>query len=200
MMMKAGWSREWAESRWRLQKLNESIARTTATAISVRGLIADAMRLLTRAGGVVTSGIVTRGPKLPPKGTPERGKIDADAQRGTDVNKAEGVKDSPRSWKLGDDPLAPTAKGTEPAWPTQAGRHWKNEAAKEGAIKEWGAENVARMKRGLAPQRANPKTHELESRELHHGPIPQREGGKEFYGVWPEEHAGVDPYRRLRKR
>ncbi|MEW6533780.1 MAG: hypothetical protein AB1473_23320 [Thermodesulfobacteriota bacterium] len=157
------------------------------------------MRILTGAGGVVASGIVTRGPKLPPKGTPERGRIDADAQRGADVSKAEGVKDSPRGWKLGDDPLAPTGKGTEPAWPTQAGRHWKNEAAEEGAIKEWGAENVARMKRGRAPQQTNRETGELESMELHH-PKPRREGGKEVIPVWPEEHAAVDPYRRLKKK
>lgn len=199
-MMKAGWSRQWAESRWRLQKLNESIARTTATAISVRGLIADAMRLLTGGGRVLASGIVTRGPKLRPKGTPERGKIDADAQRGTDVNKAEGVKDAPSGWKRGDDPLAPTSKGTDPAWPTQQRRYWKNESEKEGATEKWGAENVDRMKRGLAPQEMNRKTGELESRELHHSPVPRRDGGKEFIAVRPEEHAELDPYRRLKKR
>jgi hypothetical protein len=54
------------------------------------------------------------------------------------------------------------------------------------------------MKKGLAEQRINPTTAELESKELHH-PIPQRQGGKEFIEVWPEEHARIDPCRRLKK-
>jgi len=30
---------------------------------------------------------------------------------------------------------------------------WKNKAVEEGAVEKWGAENVERMKKGLAPQR-----------------------------------------------
>jgi hypothetical protein len=93
MMMKAGWSREWAESRWRLQKLNESIAWTTAMALLVRGDIVDAMRILTGAGRPVTSGIVTRGPRLPPKGTPERAKIEAARRRGINAKKGQELAD-----------------------------------------------------------------------------------------------------------
>lgn len=56
------------------------------------------------------------------------------------------------------------------------------------------------MKKGLAPQKKNLKTGEWESKELHHDPIPKREGGKEVIDLWPDEHAKVDPYRRLKKR
>jgi hypothetical protein len=103
-------------------------------------------------------------------------------------------------WKVGDDPLAPTSKRVEPSWTTQHRRYWKNEAAQERAVEQWGAENVERMKQGKAPQRFNAKTGEMESRELHHTPKPRREGGKEFMEVWPDEHARIDPYRRLKKR
>jgi hypothetical protein len=102
-------------------------------------------------------------------------------------------------WKVGDDPLAPTSKGTAPAWSTQKVRTWKNEAAKEGAVEKWGAENVERMKKGLAPQREHENTGKWESKEFHH-PQPQREGGKEVIDLWPEDHARVDYYRRLKKR
>jgi len=102
-------------------------------------------------------------------------------------------------WKVGDDHLAPTSKGNDPVWETQRARYWKNETAKEGASEKWSAENYDRMKDGRAPQRQNPNTGELESRELHHAPTPQREGGREFIEVWPEEHARIDPCRRLKK-
>jgi filamentous hemagglutinin len=46
----------------------------------------------------------------------------------------------------------------------------------------------------------NPETGIMESKELHHQPVPQRQGGKEFMEVWPDQHAEVDKYRRLKKR
>jgi len=103
-------------------------------------------------------------------------------------------------WKVGDNVLAPTSKGVEPSWSAQARRHWKNEAFEEGPVQKWGAENVERMKKGLAPQRINPETGLLESKELHHHPEPRRAGGKKFVDVWPDQHAEVDEYRRLKKR
>jgi hypothetical protein len=110
-----------------------------------------------------------------------------------------GIKKGGRRWKVGDDHLAPTPRGVEPAWSTQSKRYWKNRAAEEGAADQWGAESVGRMKKGQAPQRPNPKTGGPESRELHHTPIPRREGGKDFTDLWPNEHAAVDPHRRLKK-
>jgi hypothetical protein len=51
------------------------------------------------------------------------------------------------------------------------------------------------MKQGLAPQRINPITGQLESMELHHNP-PQRQGGLfEVQKMWHDEHATVDPFR-----
>jgi hypothetical protein len=96
--------------------------------------------------------------------------------------------------------LTPTSKGVEPSWTTQARRYWKNEAAKDGATEKWTAEDLANMKRGKAPRRKNLKTGEEESMELHHTPKPQRDGGKEFIEAWPEDHAAMDPQRRLKKR
>jgi hypothetical protein len=109
------------------------------------------------------------------------------------------AKDAILYWKKGDDIFDLTTKGRVPAWKTIAQRHWKNESMKEGALEKWNAENVARLKRGAAPQRKNPKTGELESMELHHHPVPQRHGGTDFIEVWPEEHAKIDPFRRLKK-
>lgn len=52
------------------------------------------------------------------------------------------------------------------------------------------------MKKGNAPQRYNPDKGGMESMELSHEPIPQRDGGKDFVPRWPQDHAEVDPYRR----
>lgn len=56
-------------------------------------------------------------------------------------------------------------------------------------------ENMARMKKGLAPRVINGLTGELESIELHH-PLSQREGGIfEFIEVTKQQHAKMDPHR-----
>lgn len=75
-------------------------------------------------------------------------------------------------------------------------RFWKNEAASADAVEKYGAENVARMKKGNAPQRYNPDKGGIESMELSHEPIPKRDGGKDFVPRWPQDHAKVDPFRR----
>ena len=55
------------------------------------------------------------------------------------------------------------------------------------------------MKKDLAPQRFNSETGKMESKELHHTP-PQRDGGLfDFVEVWPEEHAKMDPNRKIGK-
>jgi len=105
-----------------------------------------------------------------------------------------------KRWKVGDDLLKPTSKSNDPSYEAQRQRMWKNKAAEEGAVDKWGAENVERMKKGRAPLRKNPRTGEWESKELHHDPVPKRQGGKEVIDLWPDEHADVDPYRRLKKR
>jgi RHS repeat-associated protein len=98
-------------------------------------------------------------------------------------------------WKLGDPIDAPTAAG-EPSWSAQRARYWKNAASQSGAEAEWGADNVARMERGVAPQRYNAAKGGMESMELSHEPIPQRMGGKDVVPRWPQDHATVDPFRR----
>lgn len=35
----------------------------------------------------------------------------------------------------------------------------------------------------------------MESMELSHEPVPDRDGGTEVVPQWPQEHAAVDPYR-----
>lgn len=53
------------------------------------------------------------------------------------------------------------------------------------------------MKNGFAPQRLNPKSGIMESMELHHHPVPQRNGGLfEFRKVWPDEHKEIDIFRK----
>ncbi|MDA8235192.1 MAG: hypothetical protein M0Z31_10405 [Clostridia bacterium] len=100
-----------------------------------------------------------------------------------------------KGWKLGDDIYKPTAKGTEPSWSTVRQRFWKNEPASEGAAEKYGAENVDRMRKGLAPQRYNPDKGGMESMELSHEPVPARDGGRDFVPRWPQDHAKVDPFR-----
>lgn len=53
------------------------------------------------------------------------------------------------------------------------------------------------MQKGLAPQRLNPNTGLMESMELHHHIVSQRNGGLfDFMKVWPDEHQALDPFRR----
>lgn len=99
-------------------------------------------------------------------------------------------------WKRGDDVYTPTAQNNDPSWSAVRSRFWKNEAESADAAAKYGAENLARMKDGLAPQRYNPDKGGMESMELSHEPVPARDGGKEFVPRWPQDHATVDPYRR----
>ena len=97
-------------------------------------------------------------------------------------------------WKVGQPINNRTSAGNVPKWNTVRARHWKNRAhnAKPGEFNE---SNLARMKKGRAPQQINEKG-ELESMELHHDP-PQREGGLfDFEEVWPDEHALKDKHRK----
>jgi len=98
-------------------------------------------------------------------------------------------------WKVGQPITNLTAKGNVPAWSTVRQRFWKNEAFLNGST--YSESNLLRMKRGLAPQRLNPNTGLMESMELHHHIVPQRNGGLfDFMKVWPDEHRALDPFRR----
>jgi hypothetical protein len=57
------------------------------------------------------------------------------------------------------------------------------------------AEVVERGYRG--PQRINPWTDELETMELSHEPVPLRHGGTDVVPRWPDDHAAIDPDRKL---
>ena len=98
-----------------------------------------------------------------------------------------------RGWKVGDPINNFTSKGNVPSWSAVRQRFWKNEALNNAA--NYSEANLARMRQGLAPQRINPQSGLLESKELHHTPS-QRSGGLfDVQPVWPEEHAVVDPFR-----
>lgn len=110
-------------------------------------------------------------------------------------------------WKVGEDYNKLTAKGAEPVWSTVKRRFWKNKAAtltaEEAAdLEARMAGNVERMKQGKPPQQINKDKIErlggngLESKELHHDPIPKRDGGKLVEDLWPQEHAAKDEFRR----
>lgn len=82
-----------------------------------------------------------------------------------------------------------------PAWSTVRQRFWKNEAFLNGST--YSESNLLRMQKGLAPQRLNPNTGLMESMELHHYIVSQRNGGLfDFMKVWPDEHRALDPFRR----
>ena len=101
-----------------------------------------------------------------------------------------------KGWHVGNPIDKLTSAGKEPAWSTVRQRYWKNEAFYNA--ESYSAENLARMQKGLAPQRVNPLTGELESMELHHID-PQRNNGPNTYDnlekLWPDEHAAIDEYR-----
>jgi hypothetical protein len=64
----------------------------------------------------------------------------------------------PAGWRVGDDPLALTAKGTEPTPATIRARAWKNHASH--AV--WDDDNRDRLRSGRPPVRVNPMTRRIE--------------------------------------
>ncbi len=107
----------------------------------------------------------------------------------------EYLTDNPQvGWRVGDPINNRTARGADPTWRTVGERYWKNEAHYHP--ERYSSADLARMRKGSPPQRLNPITGECESKELHHHPDPQRDGGKyEFSPVWPDEHEAIDPHR-----
>jgi hypothetical protein len=85
------------------------------------------------------------------------------------------------------------------SWTTARNKYWKDQAKEADAATKYGEKNVERMGKGRAPQRVNPETGKIESKELHHLE-PQGKGGSHdksnLKEVWPDEHAEIDPFRR----
>ena len=105
---------------------------------------------------------------------------------GNPATRASGVKGR----KVGDDITNLTRPGNVPSWEAVRARYWKEAALSQPERYE--ADQLERMRKGLAPQRTNPKTGEIESMELHHNPA-QRDGGLfDVVDVWPDEHAALD--------
>ena len=76
---------------------------------------------------------------------------------------AEAAPPKRAGWTVGDDPLAPTHRGTSPAAGTVRTRVWKNLArAAQDSSTPWGDENAERMRAGKAPRRSNPITGRIE--------------------------------------
>ena len=84
-----------------------------------------------------------------------------------------------RGWNTGDDPLAPTARGSAPTPATVRRRVWKNHAGQGG----WSAQNQSRLAAGKAPRRMNPVTGEQERA------VVDLETGRASWGGDP-----VDPF------
>lgn len=104
-----------------------------------------------------------------------------------------------KGWKVGDKINNRTKFGGVPKWSTVRSRHWKNQAERAKAIpnNQYTETDIARMERGLAPQRYNKSEGKYESKELHHDPA-QKDGGLfDFIEVWPDEHADIDSSRHL---
>lgn len=122
------------------------------------------------------------------------------ADAGKDSSKALTKAKKAKGWHVGDPIDAPTRAGTSPKWSTVRQRYWKNEA--HYRPEQFNKSNLARTKRGLAPQQINTRTGRLESMELHHVK-PQRDNGPNTYNnlrkVWPDEHAEIDSYRHVRR-
>jgi RHS repeat-associated protein len=104
---------------------------------------------------------------------------------------------TPKAWKRGDPIYQRTAAGNSPTWSTVRRRFWINESIGANAAAKYSPQNITRMSNGLAPQQYNKATGQMESMELHHTPIPQRDGGQEFEPLWPGQHAEVDSHRHL---
>ncbi|UWQ09737.1 SpvB/TcaC N-terminal domain-containing protein [Aliiroseovarius crassostreae] len=99
-------------------------------------------------------------------------------------------------WKNGDAIDKPMPDGTAPSWDVVRSRYWKNRAS--GSSGEFSQANLDRMREGKAPLDYNPRTGNMEPRELHHV-IPQRANGPNspinLRELTPDQHGAVDPYR-----
>lgn len=90
--------------------------------------------------------------------------------------------------------------GSSPSWDVVRTRYWKNRYEEAKKTGEFGERNLRRIKKGNAPQDYNPRTGNVESRELHHV-NPQRNNLQHspmnLRELTPDWHAEVDPFRRV---
>ena len=95
------------------------------------------------------------------------------------------VANATRGWHVGDPINNLTAKGNVPSWDAVRQRYWKNQRFYRTAT--YGPTDLARMRKGLAPQRIN-DFGQLESVQLHHNP-PRSAGGLfDVRPLWPDQH------------
>jgi len=140
-----------------------------------------------RVDRILASALSRRGQFVPPELQVTRVLTKAVAPRGPTL------PNTTRGWRVGDPINNLTSTGRVPSWSAVRQRFWKNEAALNPG--NYSQANLARTQRGLAPQRINPRTGQLESMELHHTP-PQRNGGLfDVQPVWQDDHALIDPFR-----
>lgn len=98
-------------------------------------------------------------------------------------------------WNVGDSINNYTSKGNVPSWDTVRQRFWKNEALYNAS--SYTDDQLKLMTKGNAPRIVD-NTGSLVSLELHHTPVPIREGGLfRFNRVTPAEHSAIDPFRKL---
>jgi len=106
-----------------------------------------------------------------------------------------------KRWKLGEPIDKPMPDGSPPSWRTVRRRYWRNRwAASKGTGEFTDSTDIARMKRGQPPLDYNPRTGQMEPRELHH--IRQQQHGGDhsplnLVEVTPDQHAFVDPFRKI---
>jgi hypothetical protein len=97
------------------------------------------------------------------------------------------------AWRLGKPIDGLTRAGNKPSWSTVRARYWKN-AANDALDGEYSDANLARMRRGLAPQHDELGV----SMELNHIQPRHLGGGnnvQNLESLWPWEHAAVDRFR-----
>ncbi len=123
----------------------------------------------------------TSGGKLLLKKGAKAGLMDGAARAG--LRQADNI-----GWKLGDPITNLTKKKTTPSWTAIRQRFWKNEALYNPI--SYDADNLKRMRKGLAPQQWNLEKGKWESMHLHHTGHPPRSPKNifDFEALWPEEH------------
>ena len=116
------------------------------------------------------------------------------ASKAADV--VDTAADVKKGWKVGEDITNLTKAGNAPIWSTLRSRYWKNKAHYFGTDSMYSLEDVARMKKGLAPQIL--EDGKWVSMELHH--ILGRSDNYYylFFEISPSGHAQVDPFRFIK--
>jgi RHS repeat-associated protein len=112
---------------------------------------------------------------------------------GVTVRKAERIE---KGWRLGDPVNKLTRAGRYPSWSTVRARYWKNEALRHP--QKYSPENLARMRKGLAPRELNKVTGKLESKQLHHlrgRNTLDPHNPKYLKPLWPDEHIRIHFHR-----